>query len=88
MAARRIVKEGRRYGLSAMIVSQRPSEIDTTIFHSAGRCSRMRLANASDRSQVTGTATDNLEGCSTCSLLFGPAKQSSLVRPFICHFEL
>ena len=62
MAARRIVKEGRKYGMSAMIVSQRPSEIDATILSQCGTMFAMRLANASDRSQVTGTATDNLEG--------------------------
>jgi uncharacterized protein len=62
IAARRIVKEGRKYGLSAMIVSQRPSEIDPTILSQCGTMFALRLANASDRSQVTGTVTDNLEG--------------------------
>ena len=62
MAARRIVKEGRKYGLGAMIVSQRPSEIDPTILSQCGTMFAMRLANASDRSQVTATVTDNLEG--------------------------
>jgi DNA helicase HerA-like ATPase len=62
MAARRIVKEGRKYGLGAMIVSQRPSEIDPTILSQCGTMFAMRLTNASDRSQVTNTVTDNLEG--------------------------
>ena len=62
LAARRIVKEGRKYGLGAMIVSQRPSEIDPTILSQCGTLFAMRLANSSDRSQVTGTVTDNLEG--------------------------
>lgn len=62
VAARRIVKEGRKYGLGAMIVSQRPSEIDPTILSQCGTIFAMRLANASDRSQVTGAASDNLEG--------------------------
>ena len=31
MAAKRIVKEGRKYGVGAMLVSQRPTEIDQTI---------------------------------------------------------
>ncbi len=61
-AARRIVKEGRKYGLGAMIVSQRPSEIDPTILSQCGTLFAMRLANASDRSHVTGTVSDNLEG--------------------------
>jgi hypothetical protein len=61
-AARRIVKEGRKYGLGAMIVSQRPAEIDPTILSQCGTVFAMRLANASDRSHVTGSVSDNLEG--------------------------
>ena len=62
VAARRIVKEGRKYGLGAMIVSQRPAEIDPTILSQCGTLFAMRLANNSDRSHVTGTVSDNLEG--------------------------
>lgn len=61
-AARRIVKEGRKYGVGAMIVSQRPSEIDPTILSQCGTMFAMRLANATDRAHVTGTVSDNLEG--------------------------
>ncbi len=62
IAARRIVKEGRKYGLGAMIVSQRPAEIDPTILSQCGTIFAMRLANSTDRSHVTSTASDNLEG--------------------------
>ena len=62
IAARRIVKEGRKYGLGAMIVSQRPAEIDPTILSQCGTMFAMRLANTTDRSHVTGTVSDNLEG--------------------------
>lgn len=62
IAARRIVKEGRKYGIGAMIVSQRPSEIDPTILSQCGTIFAMRLANTSDRSHITGTVSDNLEG--------------------------
>lgn len=62
IAARRIVKEGRKYGLGAMIVSQRPAEIDPTILSQCGTMFAMRLANAHDRSQVMSTVSDNLEG--------------------------
>lgn len=61
-AVRRIVKEGRKYGIGAMIVSQRPSEIDTTILSQCGTIFAMRLANSTDRSHVKGAVTDNLEG--------------------------
>ena len=62
VAARRIVKEGRKYGLGTMIVSQRPAEIDPAILSQCGTMFAMRLANITDRSHVTGTVSDNLEG--------------------------
>ena len=62
IASRRLVKEGRKYGLGALIVSQRPSEIDPTILSQCGTIFAMRLANSSDRSLVVATVSDNLEG--------------------------
>jgi uncharacterized protein len=62
VAARRVIKEGRKYGIGAMVVSQRPAEIDPTILSQCGTLFAMRLANTSDRSHVTGTVSDNLEG--------------------------
>jgi hypothetical protein len=61
-AVKRIVKEGRKYGIGAMVVSQRPSEIDSTILSQCGTIFAMRLSNHSDRSHVTGSVPDNLEG--------------------------
>jgi DNA helicase HerA-like ATPase len=61
-AVRRVVKEGRKYGVGAMIVSQRPSEIDPTVLSQCGTVVSMRLANAADRSHVVGSVSDHLEG--------------------------
>lgn len=61
-AVRRIAKEGRKYGVGMMIVSQRPSEIDTTILSQCGTLFAMRLSNDSDRGQITGAASDGLKG--------------------------
>ena len=61
-AVRRIAKEGRKYGVGIMVVSQRPSEIDTTILSQCGTTIAMRLANNADRGHVTGAASDNLKG--------------------------
>lgn len=61
-AVRRIAKEGRKYGVGVMIVSQRPSEIDPTILSQCGTILAMRLANDADRGQVAGAASDNLKG--------------------------
>lgn len=59
---KRIAKEGRKYGVGMMLVSQRPSEIDTTILSQCGTIFAMRLANEVDRGQVSSAATDNLKG--------------------------
>ena len=61
-AVKRIAKEGRKYGVGLMIVSQRPSEIDQTILSQCGTIFAMRLANDTDRGHVTGAASDNLKG--------------------------
>ncbi len=62
VAARRIAKEGRKYGVGLMLVSQRPSEVDTTILSQCGTVIALRLTNDIDRSQVTSCASDNLKG--------------------------
>jgi hypothetical protein len=61
-AARRIAKEGRKYGVGLMLVSQRPSEIDPTILSQCGTLISMRLTNEADRSQIKSCASDNLDG--------------------------
>ena len=61
-AVRRIAKEGRKYGVGLMVVSQRPSEIDQTILSQCGTIFAMRLANDIDRGHVTSAASDNLKG--------------------------
>ncbi len=60
--ARKIVKEGRKYGIGAMIVSQRPSEVDETILSQCGTFVALRMSNATDRNQVIGTVPDSLSG--------------------------
>jgi DNA helicase HerA-like ATPase len=59
---RRIAKEGRKYGVGAMVVSQRPSEIDETILSQCGTLIALRLSNPADRSRVKGALPDNLSG--------------------------
>lgn len=59
-AARRIAKEGRKYGVGLMLVSQRPAEVDATILAQCGTIVALRLTNPSDRSQVASCASDSL----------------------------
>lgn len=61
-AARRIAKEGRKYGVGLMLVSQRPSEIDSTVLAQCGTIFALRLTNESDRGQIKSCSSDNLEG--------------------------
>ena len=58
----RIVKEGRKFGIGAMVVSQRPTEIDDTILSQCGTFIALRLSNSSDRSKVQAVLPDSLSG--------------------------
>jgi uncharacterized protein len=51
-AVRRLMKEGRKYGLGSLVVTQRPSEIDSTIMSQCGTFFAHRLTNPSDQSAV------------------------------------
>ncbi len=59
---KRIAKEGRKYGIGAMLVSQRPTEVDETILSQCGTLIALRLSNPADRSRVKGALPDNLSG--------------------------
>lgn len=59
---KRIAKEGRKYGVGAMVVSQRPAEIDETILSQCGTLIALRRSNPSDRGRVKGALPDNLSG--------------------------
>lgn len=55
----RIAKEGRKYGLSLMVVSQRPSEVSETIFSQCNNFVSLRLTNVNDQNYVKGLMPDN-----------------------------
>ena len=57
---KKIAKEGRKYGVGAMVISQRPSEVDETILSQCGTFFALRLSNPSDRARVQGTLPDGL----------------------------
>lgn len=59
-AVEKIFKEGRKFGLGALIISQRPSEISDTILAQVGTLMSLRLTNSSDQSIVKSSAPDNL----------------------------
>jgi hypothetical protein len=59
-AIERIAKEGRKYGISLGIVSQRPSELSETIFSQCNNFIAMRLTNPDDQSYVKKLLPDSL----------------------------
>ena len=54
----RIAKEGRKYGVSLLLASQRPSEISDTIFSQCSNFIAMRLTNPTDQSYVNRLLPD------------------------------
>lgn len=58
----RIAKEGRKYGICLMIVSQRPSEIAETIFSQCNSFVVMRLTNPADQNYVKRLLPDSVAG--------------------------
>lgn len=59
-AVERVFKEGRKFGLGALVISQRPSEISETILAQVGTYIALRLTNSGDQSMVKSSAPDNL----------------------------
>lgn len=59
---RRIAKEGRKFGVGSMLVSQRPSEIDETILSQCGTLFSLRISNSTDRARVKSAMADGLSG--------------------------
>jgi DNA helicase HerA-like ATPase len=56
----RIAKEGRKYGITLLLASQRPSEISETIFSQCNNFIAMRLTNPVDQSYVKKLLPDSL----------------------------
>jgi uncharacterized protein len=60
-AIRRIAKEGRKYGLGLMLVSQRPSEVEATVLSQCNSWIVLRITNDVDKEQVRSVLPDTLE---------------------------
>lgn len=57
----RIAKEGRKYGISLLVISQRPSEVNTTILSQCGNFIVLRLTNDIDKNTVKNLLPDGLK---------------------------
>ncbi|WP_175890362.1 ATP-binding protein [Burkholderia cepacia] len=61
-AIRRIAREGRKYGLGLMLVSQRPSDVESTVLSQCNSWVVLRLSNGSDQEHVGRFLPDSLAG--------------------------
>ena len=60
----RIAKEGRKYGVGLIVISQRPSEVNRTVLSQCNNLVSMRLTNAEDQGIVRRLLPDSLGGFS------------------------
>ena len=61
---RRIAKEGRKYGIGLILVSQRPSEVEATVLSQCNSWVVLRVTNESDRNHVRNVLPDSMGGLS------------------------
>jgi DNA helicase HerA-like ATPase len=59
-ALSRIAKEGRKYGLSLALVTQRPSELDATILSQCGTAIVLRLSSEKDQDVIRGSTYEGM----------------------------
>ncbi|ENQ3079544.1 ATP-binding protein [Bacillus sp. WLY-B-L8] len=62
----RIAKEGRKYGVSLFVVSQRPSDVSRTILSQCNNFIVLRLTNDRDQGVVKNLVPDSLKGVTDC----------------------
>jgi len=58
----KIAKEGRKYGVALLIVSQRPSDVSPTILSQCNNVMALRLTNGDDQATVRRLMPERLEG--------------------------
>lgn len=61
-AIRRIAREGRKYGIGLMLVSQRPADVESTVLSQCNSWLVLRLTNGTDQEHVGRFLPDTLSG--------------------------
>lgn len=56
-----IAKEGRKYGVGLLLVTQRPSELDETVLSQCGTMIALRMNNSKDRGHIKSAVQDELQ---------------------------
>jgi DNA helicase HerA-like ATPase len=62
IAANRIAREGRKYGVGLMLVTQRPSELPDTALAQCGTLIALRLTNSQDQGKIKAALPDSVAG--------------------------
>ncbi|OPY85679.1 MAG: AAA-like domain protein [Syntrophorhabdus sp. PtaU1.Bin153] len=57
----KIAKEGRKYGVALLIISQRPADVSTTVLSQCNNVIALRLTNADDQATVRRLMPESLE---------------------------
>lgn len=60
MSFERIAKEGRKYGVGLVVITQRPSEVDRTVLSQSSNFVAMRLTNADDQNVIKKLLPDSI----------------------------
>ena len=55
-----IAKEGRKYGVGLLLITQRPSELDETVLSQCGSIIALRMTNSRDKAHVAAAMQDEL----------------------------
>lgn len=88
----RIAKEGRKYGLSLMVVSQRPSEVSETIFAQCNNFISLKLTNNSDQNYVKNFLINNMNSVADILPMLVPGEclvvGEAILTPTIVKIEL
>jgi len=58
-AIERVMKEGRKFGIGSMIISQRPAEISNTVISQVSTYIALRLTNTEDQTKIISFAPNN-----------------------------
>ncbi|MBT9175392.1 MAG: hypothetical protein DDT22_01067 [candidate division WS2 bacterium] len=58
VSVERIAKEGRKYGVSLMVVSQRPAELSETVLSQCNSYINLRITNPDDQNYIKGLVSD------------------------------
>lgn len=61
-SANRITREGRKYGIGLLLVTQRPTELPDTALAQCGTIIALKLSNAQDQGAIRAALPDTVAG--------------------------